>query len=132
MAASSPASPRRRFSPRVLRPLAALAGVALLVVAGMTGWFYLQLRASLPQLEGERELPGATAPIVIERDALGIPTLRAGSRADVARGLGFLHAQDRFFQMDLARRRAAGELSELFGPATVAIDTRTRLLGLRR
>ena len=130
MSASLPAS-SRTFSRRLLRALVAIVVVALLAFVGITGWFYLQLRASLPHLDGELAMPGAAAPIVIERDALGIPTISASSRADVARGLGFLHAQDRFFQMDLSRRRAAGELSELFGAATIAIDTRTRMLRLR-
>ena len=91
----------------------------------------MQMRGSLAQLDGERMVAGATAPIVIERDDMGIPTIRASSRSDVARGLGFLHGQERFFQMDLSRRRAAGELSELFGAAAVAVDTRTRILRLR-
>jgi penicillin amidase len=131
MSASSPASPARDFSRRSLRYLAGIVVVVLVVFAGTTGWYYLQMRGSLAQLDGEGVMPGATAPIVIERDSLGIPTIGASSRADVARGLGFLHAQDRFFEMDLSRRRAAGELSELLGPATVAIDTRTRMLRLR-
>ena len=131
MSASSPASPRRDFSRRSFRYLAGVVVVVLVVFAGTTGWYYLQMRGSLAQLDGEGAMPGAAAPIVIERDSLGIPTIGASSRADVARGLGFLHAQDRFFQMDLSRRRAAGELSELFGPATLAIDTRTRILRLR-
>ena len=105
--------------------------VALVAFAGTAGWYYLQARGSLAQLDGEGAMPGATAAIVIERDALGIPTIIASSRADVARGLGFVHAQDRFFQMDLARRRAAGELSELLGSAALRIDTRTRMLRLR-
>ncbi|TMG85188.1 MAG: penicillin acylase family protein [Betaproteobacteria bacterium] len=131
MSTSSPASPRRVFSRRLVRYLGGVAVVVLAVFAGTAGWFYVQMRGSLAQLDGEAAMPGATAAIVIERDALGIPTISATSRADVARGLGFLHAQDRFFQMDLARRRAAGELSELFGSAAVPIDTRTRLLRLR-
>jgi penicillin amidase len=126
-----PVSSKRAFSRRLLRYLVGIAGLVLITVAGGAGWCYLQIRGSLAQLDGERTVAGATAPIVIERDALGIPTIRASSRADVARGMGFLHAQDRFFQMDLSRRRAAGELSELFGSAAVAIDTRTRLLRLR-
>jgi penicillin amidase len=103
----------------------------LVVLAGAAGWAYVEMRGSLAQLDGEAAMPGATGEIVIERDALGIPTISASSRADVARGLGFVHAQDRFFQMDLARRRAAGELSELFGSAALKIDTRTRMLRLR-
>ena len=126
-----PASPWRAFYRRLLRYLGGIAVVALVAFAGTAGWYYLQMRGSLAQLDGEGAMPGATAAIVIERDALGIPTIIATSRADVARGLGFLHAQDRFFQMDLARRRAAGELSELLGSAALKIDTRTRMLRLR-
>jgi penicillin amidase len=127
-AASPPAGSRAR---RLLRAagLVVLAFVAALVVAA--GYYYVQLRASLPQLEGERTMPGASGPVVIARDALGVPAIAAATRADAARGLGFVHAQDRFFQMDLARRRAAGELSELIGKATVATDTRTRALRFR-
>jgi penicillin amidase len=111
-----------------------LGGTAIVLVVGLVGaaaWLYVEMRASLPQLDGEAAIPGATALITIERDALGIPTITGSSRADVARGLGFVHAQDRFFQMDLARRRAAGELAELFGSAAVPLDMRTRVLRLR-
>ena len=119
---------------RLRRALRAL-GIALLVLAAVVvagaGYYYTQLRASLPQLEGELTIGGASDAIVIARDALGVPAISARTRADVARGLGFVHAQDRFFQMDLARRRAAGELSELIGAATLATDTRTRHLRFR-
>src|ERR1700693_287417 len=126
-----PASPRRVFSRRLLRYLGGIVVVVLVAFAGTAAWFYVQMRSSLAQLDGEAAMPGAMAAIVIERDALGIPTIPATSRADAARGLGFLHAQDRFFQMDLSRRRAAGELSELLGSLAVPIDTRTRMLRLR-
>ena len=105
--------------------------VALVSLAAFAAWCYVEIRGSLPQLDGERAMQGAAAAITIERDLLGIPTITGATRLDVARGLGFVHAQDRFFQMDLARRRAAGELSELFGSAAVPIDTRTRVLRLR-
>src|SRR5437667_8321775 len=131
MSASLAVSPRRASSRRLLRYLGGIVVVVLVAFAGAAGWYYLQMRGSLAQVDGEGAMPGATAAIVIERDALGIPTIIASSRADVARGLGFVHAQDRFFQMDLARRRAAGELSELLGPAAVPIDKRTRMLRLR-
>jgi acyl-homoserine lactone acylase PvdQ len=68
---------------------------------------------SVPLLDGEIEIAGLASPVTIERDALGVPTIRGSSRLDVAQALGFLHAQERFFQMDLMRRQAAGELSEL-------------------
>ena len=87
---------------------------------------YLTFRASLPRLDGDTVLPGLRAVATIERDANGVPTVRASNRRDLARATGYLHAQDRFFQMDLQRRLAAGELSELLGPATVPTDRSLR------
>ena len=63
----------------------------------------------------------------VERDALGVPTIRAANRADAARALGFLHGQERFFQMDLLRRSAAGELAEIVGPGVVDADRAIRI-----
>ncbi|HWZ94370.1 MAG TPA: penicillin acylase family protein [Opitutaceae bacterium] len=107
-----------------------LASVLSLLVLGAAGagvWFYFQLRASLPQLDGAATAPGLTAPVTIERDALGVPTVRGRTRANVACALGFVHAQDRFFQMDLLRRHAAGELAELFGQSALAHDKTVRV-----
>ena len=87
----------------------------VLVVLAGAGTLVLVLRASLPALDGRAILAGLTTPVAVERDALGVVTLRGASRIDLARATGYVHAQDRFFQMDLARRRAAGELAELFG-----------------
>ena len=107
------------------------AGVAvtlvLLTVAVVTGL----LRASLPKLDGELRAAGVRSSLVIERDDLGVPTLTASNRHDVVYGLGFVHAQDRFFQMDLSRRVAAGELAALMGPAVLEQDKRLRRLRLR-
>jgi penicillin G amidase len=99
--------------------------VALLLGAGL--WLRSRMQASLPQLDGNRALPGLAAPVTVERDALGVPTVRGANRLDVARALGFLHAQERFFQMDLLRRRAAGELAELLGPQVVRVDLLDRV-----
>lgn len=86
---------------RLRRALSAL-GIAILVIVAVVvagaGYYYAQLRASLPQLEGELTIGGASDAIVIARDALGVPAISARTRADVARGLGFVHAQDRFFR----------------------------------
>jgi penicillin amidase len=116
------------------RVVVALAGGLALaaVVAGGTG-VYLgrRLEASLPQLDGERTASGLAAPVRVERDSHGVPVVRGKSRADVARATGFLHAQERFFQMDLTRRRAAGELAELFGAAALNVDREVRVLRLR-
>lgn len=97
-----------------------------MVVAGLSFAGWLGLRASLPLLDGTHTLAGLENPVSIERDHDGVPTLQASNRWDAARGLGFLHAQDRFFQMDLLRRRGAGELAELFGPNLVPLDTDVR------
>lgn len=72
-------------------------------------------------------MSGLSAPVRIERDGLGVPTIRGASRLDVAAALGFLHAQERFFQMDLLRRRAAGELAEIVGPAALPMDREMRV-----
>ena len=106
--------------------LLALAAL-LLLIAGVTVWAGVQLRASLPQLDGERRLMGLSAPVQVSRDELGVPTIRGATRVDVARATGFLHAQDRFFQMDLARRRAAGELAALVGGQALALDREIRI-----
>lgn len=105
-----------------------LVGVGLLALSGgCAGWLYGQLRGSLPQLDDAAALSGLTAPVAVERDALGVPTIRGENRLDVARATGFVHAQERFFQMDLLRRAAAGELAALFGSAALDLDRANRL-----
>jgi penicillin G amidase len=98
--------------------------VALALLAFLAGWW--AMRRSLPAIDGTIAAPGLTSTATIERDAAGRPAITAGSRADLAYALGFAHAQDRFFQMDLSRRFAAGELSEVFGPVALGHDTRVR------
>ena len=105
------------------RLLATLA--ALLVLAVLGAWLYL--RASLPQLEGARHAPLLAAPVTVTRDADGVPTITGSSRLDVAYATGFVHGQERFFQMDLLRRSAAGELAELFGARALPLDRAHRL-----
>lgn len=89
-----------------------------------TAWWLL--RGSLAQLDGEQSLPGLQAPVTLSRDALGTVTIDASSADDMARALGFVHAQERFFQMDLLRRAAAGELSALVGAAALPMDRSRR------
>jgi penicillin amidase len=104
----------------------ALVFVALLaMLAALGGWLYL--RASLAQLDGERHAPGLHAPVTVARDERGVPMISGSDRLDIAYATGFVHAQDRFFQMDLLRRSAAGELAELFGPHALALDQAHRL-----
>src|SRR5262245_54069274 len=111
----------------LLSALAVVLGALVAVGIGL-GW---ALRASLPDLDASTSLPGLSAPVTVERDRLGVPTVRGASRADVARATGFVHAQDRYFQMDLTRRRPAGELAELVGPAALDADKEVRIHRLR-
>jgi penicillin G amidase len=106
---------------------AALALIlVLLAVCGFVG-----LRGSLPRLDGDLPQAGLSAAVHISRDDRGVPTIEAASRADLAFATGFLHAQDRFFEMDLSRRLAAGELSELFGTIALGQDRQARLFRFR-
>jgi len=104
-----------------------IGGLMLLVVIIV----YTFLHASAPQLDGTLKLAGLTAPVTVTRDQLGVPGISAHSRLDAVRALGFLHAQDRFFQMDLMRRLASGELAALVGPAALKVDEQHRLFRLR-
>jgi penicillin amidase len=104
--------------------------LALLLTLG--GGFYLYLRSALPQTEGRIMLSGPKAEIRVERDADGVPQIIAQDDEDLAFGLGFVHAQERLFQMELQRRYGAGRLAEIFGPQAVAVDRQMRVLGLYR
>ena len=104
----------------LIRILAALVLLAVATVAAA----YLSVRGSLPQLDGELAAAGLGATATIERDALGVATITGSSRADVAYATGFAHAQDRFFQMDLARRVSAGRLAGVFGDQALELDRR--------
>src|SRR5688572_12127581 len=107
-----------------------LIGVAALAVLAFAGaWWALHL--SLPRIDGELSAAGLAAEVTIERDARGMPVISAGSRADLAFATGFAHAQDRFFQMDLMRRAAAGELAQLLGSAVRDSDRKLRVHGFR-
>ena len=96
------------------------------------GGFYLFLLSSLPRTEGRIFVRGVSAPVRISRDRDGVPLIEAANDADAAFGLGFVHAQDRLFQMELMRRLGAGRLAEVFGAPAVPVDRLMRVLGLYR
>ncbi len=104
---------------------------SLLSAAALLALAWGMLRASLPRYTGSAEIAGLAQDTRIERDALGSVTVHARSRADAVRALGYVHAQERFFAMDLLRRSAAGELAELFGSAALPIDRRARAHRMR-
>ena len=117
---------------KLLRLTAVVLGLLAAVALGAGLWLRGHLRSSLPRLDGAVTVPGLAAAVTVERDALGMPTLRARDRVDATRALGWLHAQDRFFQMDLLRRAAAGELAALVGAKALPRDRQTRRHGFRR
>ncbi len=109
-----------------LRFFAWIAGLAVLAAIVVAIGARVMVGRSLPALDGPVTLTGLGAPVTVTRDGLGIPTITAGSRADLARAVGFLHGQERFFQMDLQRRQPAGELAALVGAAALPADRAQR------
>ena len=107
---------------------AAFAALILVPIAVV----HVVLRASLPTIDGDVHHLGVVSPVSVDRDARGVPTIEAANRVDLAYGTGFVHGQDRFFEMDLSRRLAAGELSEVFGKVAVKQDERARLFRFRQ
>lgn len=107
-----------------------LLAIVVLIVAAVLA-VYLLMRGSLPQLDGNSALQGLAAPVSVQRDRRGVVTIDAASQVDAMRALGYVHAQERYFEMDLMRRAPAGELSELFGAAALDLDKRNRVHRLR-
>ncbi|KPZ63901.1 Penicillin acylase 2 precursor [Pseudoalteromonas sp. P1-16-1b] len=106
--------------------------VVVVLALGGTAIVYGVLTLSLPTLDGKGRSDAVTQPVKVARDTLGQAVITAATRYDAAYGLGYAHGQDRFFQMDLLRRNAAGELSELFGKAALALDKKMRFHQLRK
>ncbi len=106
-----------------------LALLILLMFLVLGAWALL--RGSVPRLDGSLVLPGLSAPVTIQRDHLGVVTVDAADETDAMHALGYIHAQERFFEMDLMRRSAAGELAELFGPIALETDKQRRLHRMR-
>jgi penicillin amidase len=114
-----------KWMPRIAAFVMVLLGV--LVVALVVWW-----QRVLPVAEGQLAVVGLAGEVSIERDASGIPTVRGQSRDAVLFGLGFVHAQDRLWQLETHRRIGAGRLAEAFGPGALDNDKFLRALGVRR
>ncbi|RYD15074.1 MAG: penicillin acylase family protein [Lysobacteraceae bacterium] len=114
-----------------VRLLARLLLATFLIASSLLAAGTWLLRGSMPQYEGRVASTALRAPVVAERDALGTPTIRANDRTDIAWALGYAHAQERYFEMDLLRRRAAGELAELFGEGALSADRDARVHRMR-
>lgn len=107
--------------------LIGVAALAVLVAAG-AAWY---LHGKQPQRSGNATLSTLSAAVTVRYDERGVPHIRAGNEADLYRALGYVHAQDRLFQMELMRRLASGELSEVLGPKLLEVDRLFRTLELR-
>ncbi len=112
----------------ILRILGGL--LLLLVLAAIGGYFWL--RGSLPQTNGAVTVQGISAPVEIVRDGDGVPHIFAATDADAFYALGYVHAQDRMWQMEMNRRIGSGRLSEILGDATLTIDKFQRTMGYAR
>ncbi|QES48674.1 penicillin acylase family protein [Streptomyces venezuelae] len=109
--------------------------LVLALVAGLgygAYWSVDTVRASFPQTTGSLELPGLTGTVEVKRDSHGIPQLYADNDRDLFRAQGFVHAQDRFWEMDVRRHMTSGRLSEMFGSGQVETDAFLRTLGWRQ
>ena len=125
-------TPRLRLHHRVLRTLGMVLAallVLVLIAGGLTVW---TITRSFPQTSGTLKLSGLSAPVTVARDSAGVPQLTARTADDLFRAQGYVHAQDRFWEMDFRRHVTSGRLSELFGASQVPTDTFIRTLGWRQ
>lgn len=109
---------------------AAAAGIALAVLGA--AWLTARFQGSGPKISGEMQVEGLAGKVRIIRDAHGVPHIFGAHDSEIYFGLGFAHAQDRIFQMDLTRRLMQGRLSELVGPRALDLDAKNRILGWSR
>ncbi len=123
---------RPRKSKAIFLVVVLLLVLFLLGFLGFDYWFYRAVRASLPQRDGTVRLAGLKAPVIVTFDRLGVPNISASNLPDLFFAQGYITAQDRLWQMDLARRFASGDLAVILGPEFVKYDRENRILGLRQ
>ncbi len=131
IAPSEPPAPRRNIRARIGR--IAFGVLAAIVVIAVAAAFFVvwTIQRSFPQTSGEVEVSGLSAEVTVQRDALGVPTITADSTDDLFYAQGFVHAQDRFFEMDFRRHVTSGRVAEMFGESQAATDMFLRTLGWR-
>ena len=117
---------------RLARSIAVLLALLAVLSAVALASAYVYLRHSLPKVEGEFPAPALKAAVEVLRDAYGIPHIFASNEADAAYALGYVHAQDRLWQMEMNRRIGSGRLAEILGPAGLEADRFLRTIGVRR
>lgn len=117
---------------RVFRALAWVLAVIVVIALLAAGFGVWTIQRSFPTTKGTIEVAGLSQPVTVQRDAHGIPTVTADSSADLFFAQGYVHAQDRFWEMDFRRHMTSARLSELFGESQVGTDTFLRTLGWHR
>ncbi len=127
---TTPVSAPRRGR-RIGRVLASLLIVTLFAALGGLAWLYSMARSVLPQLDGTAKISGLSARVTVSREGHGVPTIDAASFEDLFFAQGYVTAQDRLWQMDVMRRFAAGEISEILGADFLKHDREQRILELR-
>jgi len=121
------------MEPRTVRRIVyGVVGGVLLVVAGFGGWLATSLPWQIPLFESRIDSPGLEKPVRVLPGEGGVPTIQAETERDAYFAMGYVHARDRFWQMESMRRFGAGRLAEVLGPAAVASDKWMRTLGLYR
>ncbi|UAJ78191.1 penicillin acylase family protein [Leifsonia sp. ZF2019] len=125
-------TPRLRLHHRFWRALGVVLAVVLVIAAVAGGVGFWTVTRSFPQTSGSIDVPGLQKPVTVYRDSAGVPQIIASTADDLFRAQGFVHAQDRFWEMDFRRHVTAGRLSEMFGASQVPTDTFIRALGWRR
>ena len=116
----------------IRRVLLIVIGGLPVLAAAILGGGYLWMRGSLPETEGEVRIAALEAPVTVRRNSDGMVRIQAANELDLYRALGFVHAQERLWQMDFMRRTASGRLSEVMGESTLSLDRFFRTLGLRQ
>ena len=117
---------------RKTRIIGGTIGVLLVVLLAAAMFLRYQIRKSFPDTAGTLSVHGLAAPVRVLRDPYGVPRIEAENEHDLMMATGFVHAQDRLWQMDLMRRTGEGRLSDLFGPSTLPFDRMFRIVGIRR
>ncbi|MGA8043333.1 MAG: penicillin acylase family protein [Terracidiphilus sp.] len=115
----------------MLRSAVTLVVLLVLATAAGTLWLRSAARAALPTLDGDLQLPGLSAPVMVRRDTHGVPHIQAASQTDLFFAQGYITAQDRLWQMDMFRRNSSGTLAEVLGPSLVRHDVTQRVLEFR-
>jgi penicillin amidase len=117
---------------RKTRIISGTIGVLLVALLAAALFLRYQIRKSFPVTTGTIRLRGLTSAVRVLRDEYGVPHIEAANEHDLMMATGFVHAQDRLWQMDATRRAGEGRLSEIFGQATLPFDRMFRIVGIRR